>query len=128
MSLGGTLEGVMPVLAGAGRVTWKNPNGEEFTQASAIYSNTSLTAEIRLGHCVTLIIGENTYEIYTQNEISQDQLIAADGTDFTRYDWTTEDGTAVTLLGYAPKAMFACCTETHGRRRPSTEPFAAWSA
>lgn len=103
VSLGGTLEGVMPVLAGAGRVIWKNPNGEEFTQASAIYSNTSLTAEIRLGHCVTLIIGENTYEIYTQNEISQDQLIAADGTDFTRYDWTTEDGTAVTLLGYAPE-------------------------
>ena len=86
-----------------GRVVWKNPNGEVFTADSEIHSNTYLTAEIQLGYCITLRIDEVTFEIFTEDAVREDQLIAADGTDFTRYDWKDSAGNSVTLLGYAPK-------------------------
>ena len=103
--MGGALGNRMPTLAAGapGRVVWKNPNGEVFTADSEIHSNTYLTAEIQLGYCITLRIEEVTFEIFTEGAVREDQLIAADGTDFTRYDWKDSAGNSVTLLGYAPK-------------------------
>lgn len=107
--MGEALGNRMPALAAGtpGRVTWKNPNGEVFTAESPIHANTSLTAEIQLGYCITLEIstGTNTvtFEIYTQSAVSEDQLIAADGTDFTWYNWVDSENNPVTLLGYKPQ-------------------------
>ena len=109
---GGTLAGLMPVLAGEGRVVWRDPNGQAYEENSPIYANTQLTAQIWQGYRITLMIDGAAYEIIAQGPVTQAQMIAPDGTDFALYAWKDEAGRPVTLLGYAPEGDVTLTADT----------------
>lgn len=109
---GGTLAGLMPILAGEGRVVWRDPNGQAYGENSPIYANTQLTAQIWQGYRITLMIDGAAYEIIAQGPVTQAQMIATDGTDFSLYAWKDEAGRPVTLLGYAPEGDVTLTADT----------------